>query len=229
MSISRAICRRSPARDERRRAHAVAASHVFDGAALHRDSAVVIEGTDDRRARCARRRAGGHCRVRTVAGGRVARARIHRHPGQRRRRRAVQRCADAGGNRGDRGRAPQVRHHRAAADADQRHARKIAPGASPRSAPRLPTCRACSASISRGRFCRRNRPGVHDPRALRRPDADDLQDDRRRGHGVTLVTLAPEQVPAGLHRRACRRRRARCARPFRGNLCADPRRDGAKA
>ncbi|MBV8510357.1 MAG: N-acetylglucosamine-6-phosphate deacetylase, partial [Xanthobacteraceae bacterium] len=26
--------------------HAVAASHVFDGAALHRDSAVVIEGTD---------------------------------------------------------------------------------------------------------------------------------------------------------------------------------------
>ena len=47
--------------------------------------------------------------------------------------------------------------------------------------------------------------------------------------GVTLVTLAPEQVPAGFIARAGARRRARLARAFDGDLCADARRRSRKA
>jgi len=44
------------------------------------------------------------------------------------------------------------------------------------------------------------RPGVHDPRALRAPTAEDLRTLTRPRQGAMLVTLAPERVPAGFIR-----------------------------
>ena len=48
-----------------------------------------------------------------------------------------------------------------------------------------------------GPFLSPERPGVHDPRRLRRPGDDDLAIITAKRRGVTLVTLAPEQVPNG--------------------------------
>jgi N-acetylglucosamine-6-phosphate deacetylase len=48
-----------------------------------------------------------------------------------------------------------------------------------------------------GPFLSPDRPGVHDPRMLRRPDARDLEWLTRSRDGVVLVTLAPEVVPEG--------------------------------
>ena len=48
-----------------------------------------------------------------------------------------------------------------------------------------------------GPFLSPERPGVHDPRRLRRPNDDDLAMITAKRRGVTLVTLAPEQVPRG--------------------------------
>ena len=47
-----------------------------------------------------------------------------------------------------------------------------------------------------GPFLSPEKAGVHDRRAIRAPTADDLALLRRPRRGVTLVTLAPEQVPA---------------------------------
>ena len=46
-----------------------------------------------------------------------------------------------------------------------------------------------------GPFLSPEKPGVHDPRALRQPTADDLAFLTAPRHGARLVTLAPEQVP----------------------------------
>ncbi len=46
-----------------------------------------------------------------------------------------------------------------------------------------------------GPFLSPQKAGVHDKRALRRPTADDLATITAQRRGVTLVTLAPEQVP----------------------------------
>ena len=48
-----------------------------------------------------------------------------------------------------------------------------------------------------GPFLSPDRPGVHDPRRLSRPNNDDLAMITAKRRGVTLVTLAPEQVPSG--------------------------------
>jgi N-acetylglucosamine-6-phosphate deacetylase len=48
-----------------------------------------------------------------------------------------------------------------------------------------------------GPFLSPDRPGVHDPRMLRRPDARDREWLTQWRDGVTLVTLAPEVVPEG--------------------------------
>src|SRR5262249_42862562 len=48
-----------------------------------------------------------------------------------------------------------------------------------------------------GPFLSPDRPGVHDPRMLRRPDARDLALLTESRDGVALVTLAPEVVPEG--------------------------------
>jgi N-acetylglucosamine-6-phosphate deacetylase len=47
-----------------------------------------------------------------------------------------------------------------------------------------------------GPFLSPTKPGVHDPRVIRRPTAEDLALIAAPRPGVTLVTLAPEQVPA---------------------------------
>ena len=47
-----------------------------------------------------------------------------------------------------------------------------------------------------GPFLSPEKRGVHDARALRRPSADDIAMLAAPRQGVTLVTLAPEQVPA---------------------------------
>ena len=47
-----------------------------------------------------------------------------------------------------------------------------------------------------GPFLSPKKPGVHDPRALRRPTSEDLALLTAPRQGVTLVTLAPEEVPA---------------------------------
>jgi N-acetylglucosamine-6-phosphate deacetylase len=48
-----------------------------------------------------------------------------------------------------------------------------------------------------GPFLSPEKPGVHDPRALRKPAAEDLATIASPRAGVTLVTLAPEEVPRG--------------------------------
>jgi N-acetylglucosamine-6-phosphate deacetylase len=48
-----------------------------------------------------------------------------------------------------------------------------------------------------GPFLSPGKPGVHDPAMFRRPTADDREQITARRAGVTLVTLAPEQVPEG--------------------------------
>jgi N-acetylglucosamine-6-phosphate deacetylase len=47
-----------------------------------------------------------------------------------------------------------------------------------------------------GPFLSPQKPGVHDPRALRRPNAADLALLAAPRQGVTLLTVAPEEVPA---------------------------------
>ncbi len=48
-----------------------------------------------------------------------------------------------------------------------------------------------------GPFLSPEKPGVHDPAMFRRPTAEDCEQLTATRAGVTLVTLAPEQVPAG--------------------------------
>ena len=48
-----------------------------------------------------------------------------------------------------------------------------------------------------GPFLSPEKPGVHDPKMLRTPNAADIELIAARRAGVVLVTLAPEQVPAG--------------------------------
>jgi N-acetylglucosamine-6-phosphate deacetylase len=52
-----------------------------------------------------------------------------------------------------------------------------------------------------GPFISPERPGVHDPAAIRQPAEDDFSLLTSLGEGVTLVTLAPECVPEGFIRR----------------------------
>ena len=48
-----------------------------------------------------------------------------------------------------------------------------------------------------GPFLSPEKPGIHDPRAIRKPTADDLAIIVAPRRGVTLVTLAPEEAPRG--------------------------------
>ena len=48
-----------------------------------------------------------------------------------------------------------------------------------------------------GPFLSPEKPGVHDPARFRRPTAEDAEQLAARRAGVTLVTLAPEEVPDG--------------------------------
>ena len=77
-----------------------------------------------------------------------------------------------------------------------------------------------------GPFLSPEKVGVNDPRAVRRPTADDLATIAARRAGVTLVTLAPEQVPEGFIAQLSGGRRARRARSFDGDLRTDLRGNG---
>jgi N-acetylglucosamine-6-phosphate deacetylase len=48
-----------------------------------------------------------------------------------------------------------------------------------------------------GPFISPARPGVHDPRHIRKPAAEDEKLLLARRHGITVVTLAPEETPSG--------------------------------
>ncbi len=175
--------------------HAVAASHVFDGIGLHRDSAVVIEGTD------------------VVA----IEARNNLPPGLRLR--TLQSGAWLAPGFSD----TQVNGGGGVLFNDEPSADGIAAIAAAHrkfgTTALLPTlisdtqeiCAKAIAAVAaahgtmpsvlgihlEGPFQSPDRPGVHNPRALRRPAVGDLKMITQGGHGVTLVTLAPEQVPAG--------------------------------
>ena len=175
--------------------HAVAASHVFDGTGLHRDSAVVIEGTDVVAIE-ARNNLPPTLPVRTVPPG------AWLAPG------FIDTQVNGGGDIlfND---EPTVEGIAAIAAAHRRFGTTAL----------LPTLISDTAEISakaiaaaaaahakmpsvlgihlEGPFLSPERPGVHNPGVLRRPDAVDLKMITQGGHGVTLVTLAPEQVRAG--------------------------------
>jgi N-acetylglucosamine-6-phosphate deacetylase len=55
-----------------------------------------------------------------------------------------------------------------------------------------------------GPFLSPGKPGVHDPAMFRRPTAEDAEQLTARRRGVTLVTLAPEQVPPGFVKQLAR-------------------------
>ena len=179
MSISRAICRRSRARDER------AASRRCGEPRLRRRGAASRQRGRDRRARRSPRSvprgdvpagmpvrtlpdgawlAPGFIDMQVNGGGDVL----------------FNDAPTRGGDRGDRGRAPEVRHHRAAADADQRHAGRSAPGASPRSRAARPRHAERARHPSRGAVSVAGKAGrARSARSCAAPDADDLEDDRR--------------------------------------------------
>ncbi len=175
--------------------HAVAASHVFDGAALHRDSAVVIEGTDVVAIELRNNLPPG-LPVRTVHSG------AWLAPG------FIDTQVNGGGDVlfND---EPTVEGIAAIAAAHRRFGTTAllptlisdTPEISAKAIAAVAAAHATMPSVLgihlEGPFLSPERPGVHNPRALRRPEADDLKMITRGGHGVTLVTLAPEQAPAG--------------------------------
>jgi N-acetylglucosamine-6-phosphate deacetylase len=176
--------------------HAVAATHVFDGTAVHRDSAVVIEGTDIV-ALEARTNLPPGLPVRTLLPS------AWLAPG------FIDTQVNGGGDvlfNGEPtadGIAAIVAAHRRfgttallptlISDTQEITAQAIAAIAAAHG-----TMPGVLGIHLEGPFLSPERPGVHNPRALRQPDADDLKMITQDGHGVTLLTLAPERVPAGL-------------------------------
>ena len=173
--------------------HAVAARRVFDGVALRKDSAVVIEG-DAITAVLPRSElssaipcvdlaanawlAPGFIDIQVNGGGDVL----------------FNDRACAGRHSFDRRRSPEIRHDLAPPYSDQRQPGKDGGGLRcgakscwrgarhPRDPPRRP-------------FLSPEKPGVHDPRALRQPAQEDLKLLTAPRRGAMLVTLAPERVP----------------------------------
>jgi len=175
--------------------HAIAASHVFDGAVLHRDSAVVIEGTTivalvpraDVPAGMALHRlpeeawlTPGFIDTQVNGGGDVL---FNNQPTPE----GIAAIVAAHRKFGTTAMLPTL-----ISDAPQKAVQAIAAvGAAAASMPGV------LGIHLEGPFLSPERPGVHAPHALRRPGADDFKMIAAPGHGVTLVTLAPEAVPAG--------------------------------
>jgi N-acetylglucosamine-6-phosphate deacetylase len=175
--------------------HAVAADHVFDGTTLHADCAVVIAGDDV--AQLVHRRelprdipvhelppgawlAPGFIDVQVNGGGDVL---FNDEPTPA----GIAAIAAAHRRFGTTGLLPTLisdtrEKMRAARDAvDQ--AMRSNPGV--------------LGIHFEGPFLSPERPGVHDARMLRRPEAGDIELFTGSRNGVTLVTLAPEVVPEG--------------------------------
>jgi N-acetylglucosamine-6-phosphate deacetylase len=175
--------------------HAVAASHVFDGAALHRDSAVVIAGSDVVAIE-ARNNLPPGLPVRPLQPG------AWLAPG------FIDTQVNGGGDvlfndepTAEGIAAIAAAHRRFGTTALLPTLISDTPEISAKAIAAIAVAHATMPSVLgvhlEGPFLSPERPGVHNPRALRRPVADDLQMITRGGHGVTLVTLAPEQAPAG--------------------------------
>jgi len=175
--------------------HAIAASHVFDGLAVHRDRAVVVDGS--RIAALVPRRdvpagvpvaalpeglwlAPGFIDTQVNGGGGVL---FNDAPTQE----TIATILRAHRKFGTTALLPTL-----ITDAPETTAKAIR------------AVDQAAASMSgvigihlEGPFLSPERPGVHDPRRLRRPNDDDLAMITAKRRGVTLVTLAPEQVPSG--------------------------------
>lgn len=174
---------------------AIAASHVFDGVALHRDTAVMIDGTNIT-ALLPRADVPANAQVRALPDG------LWLAPG------FIDTQVNGGGgvllndDPTPKGISAIVSAHRKfgttallptlITDLPETTSRAIR--AADEAAASMPGVLGIHLE---GPFLSPERPGVHDPRRLRRPDDDDLAIITAKRRGVTLVTLAPEQVPNG--------------------------------
>lgn len=180
---------------KRRKRHAIAADIVFDGAALHRDGAVVIEGADIA-VLCPRRElppdiavcampsgawlAPGFIDVQVNGGGDVL---FNDHPTPE----GIAAIAAAHRRFGTTGLLPTL-------ISDTREKMSLA-GKAVTAA--MCDCPAVLGIHYEGPFLAPERAGVHDSGMFRTPDGSDLALLTRKRGGVTLVTLAPERVPSG--------------------------------
>lgn len=174
---------------------AIAASHVFDGVALHRDTAVLIDGTSIT-ALLPRAEVPANAQVRALPDG------LWLAPG------FIDTQVNGGGgvllndDPTPKGISAIVSAHRKfgttallptlITDLPETTSRAIR--AADEAAASMPGVLGIHLE---GPFLSPERPGVHDPRRLRRPGDDDLAIITAKRRGVTLVTLAPEQVPNG--------------------------------
>jgi N-acetylglucosamine-6-phosphate deacetylase len=174
---------------------AIAASHVFDGVALHRDTAVLIDGTSIT-ALLPRADVPANAQVRALPDG------LWLAPG------FIDTQVNGGGgvllndDPTPKGISAIVSAHRKfgttallptlITDLPETTSRAIR--AADQAAASMPGVLGIHLE---GPFLSPERPGVHDPRRLRRPGDDDLAIITAKRRGVTLVTLAPEQVPNG--------------------------------
>ncbi|MGB8486938.1 MAG: N-acetylglucosamine-6-phosphate deacetylase [Xanthobacteraceae bacterium] len=174
---------------------AIAASHVFDGVALHRDTAVLIDGTSIT-ALLPRADVPANAQVRALPDG------LWLAPG------FIDTQVNGGGgvllndDPTPEGISAIVAAHRKfgttallptlITDLPETCSRAIR--AADEAAASMPGVLGIHLE---GPFLSPERPGVHDPRRLRRPGDDDLAIITAKRRGVTLVTLAPEQVPNG--------------------------------
>ena len=175
--------------------HAVAADHVFDGATLQGDCAVVIEGGDI--AQIVRRRelprgipvhdvpagawlAPGFIDVQVNGGADVL---FNDEPAPA----GIAAIAAAHRRFGTTALLPTL----ISDTREKMRAAREAVAAAMRSNPSV------LGIHFEGPFLSPDRPGVHDTRMIRRPDARDIELLTESRDGVTLVTLAPEIVPEG--------------------------------
>jgi N-acetylglucosamine-6-phosphate deacetylase len=175
--------------------YAVAADHVFDGTTLHTDCAVVIEGADI--AELAARRdirqnipmhdlpagawlAPGFIDLQVNGGGDIL---FNDEPTPA----SIAAIAAAHRSLGTTGLLPTL----ISDTPEKMRAARDAVDSAMKSNPSV------LGIHFEGPFLSPDRPGVHDPRMLRRPDARDLALLTESRDGVALVTLAPEVVPAG--------------------------------
>jgi N-acetylglucosamine-6-phosphate deacetylase len=175
--------------------YAVAADHVFDGVALHDDCAVVIENGDI--AQITSRRdiprgipvhdlpagawlAPGFIDVQVNGGGDVL---FNDEPTPA----GIAAIASAHRRFGTTGLLPTL----ISDTGEKMRAAREAVAQAMRSNPSV------LGIHFEGPFLSPERPGVHDPRMIRRPEAGDSEFLTGSRNGVTLVTLAPEVVPPG--------------------------------
>jgi N-acetylglucosamine-6-phosphate deacetylase len=175
--------------------HALVADTVFDGEALHRDHAVIIEGERIQRLLPSRELPGSLPVQRVPAGVWLA-------PG------FIDVQVNGGGDVLFNN-APTAEGIAAIAAAHRRFGTTgLVPTLITDTADKMRAARAAvEAAMARepgvlgihfeGPFLSPDRPGVHDPSLIRVPDVNDREFLTRPSAGVTIVTLAPERMPPG--------------------------------